>query len=406
MKKTERKLNKCSADENILQITKQFLDYGLKLSSAKVYSYVLANFCRAHNTTPETLLQMPLEKIEDLTEQFIKRNRNKIAPKYLNVIYNAVKTWLHLNRKIKSRKMFREIKFDKQSRKTRDVPLPNKDFIRKLCNNADLREKLVVVFYGIYALRPSLIPQITIGDVYHKDIAFNPDGTVKLSNRVWIMVKREYEGNKGNIDFPIILTSETSKWLEDYLNQRVRSGEQLTPETPLITAYSKANVDRIIDKLFRKVGFKGRNYLLRHLGSKLLKRAYEDEDLKEWLCGHKGKISAIYDHAGHTLADWEIESYKNQMNEKELLVYGLSNSQEDIIKAKIETIKAIIKDFDEAQIEMLKRELALGKLTFEQFNEKLNQIAQKSMDTQIEKRFEQLFIKMANKHGMNNNNNK
>jgi len=385
------------------ELVSQFLDYGLKRLSAETYARALKRFCDETETTPETLLQMPLEAIEDLTEQFIKRNRNKIAPKYLNVIYNAVKTWLHLNRKIKSRKMFREIKFDKHTRKTRDVALPDKDFIRKLCDVANgLKERLIVVLYGIYGLRPSLIPQITIGDVYHKDITFNQDGTVKLSNRVWIMVKREYEGNKGNIDFPIILTSETSQWLEDYLNERVRNGETLNSETPLIKAYSKQNVDRIIDKLFKKVGFRGRNYLLRHMANKFLKCAVDDSDLKEWLMGHKGRIASIYDHEGHTLADWEIQQYKNAIDEKELLVYGLTKTQEDIIKAKIETIKAIIKDFDETQIEMLKRELALGKLTFEQFNQKLNEIAQKSMNTQIEKRFEELFIKMANKHGINN----
>jgi len=287
------------------ELVSQFLDYGLKRLSAETYARALKRFCDETETTPETLLQMPLEAIEDLTEQFIKRNRNKIAPKYLNVIYNAVKTWLHLNRKIKSRKMFREIKFDKHTRKTRDVALPDKDFIRKLCDVANgLKERLIVVLYGIYGLRPSLIPQITIGDVYHKDITFNQDGTVKLSNR--------------------------------------------------------------------------------------------------GLMGHKGRIASIYDHEGHTLADWEIQQYKNAIDEKELLVYGLTKTQEDIIKAKIETIKAIIKDFDETQIEMLKRELALGKLTFEQFNQKLNEIAQKSMNTQIEKRFEELFIKMANKHGINN----
>jgi hypothetical protein len=349
---------------------------------------------------------MPLEQIEDMTEDYIRANREKMAPTHLNIIYNALKAWLHMHKVIKNRKMFREIKFDKHSRVTRDPPLPDKDFVRKLCNMANgLKERLVVVLYAIYGLRPSLIPQIKIEDIYTKDITFNTDGTVKLSNRAWIWVKREYEGNKGNIDFPIILTSETSQWLEDYLNQRVRNGETLTPKTPLILVYSKPNVDRIIDKLFRAVGFRGRNYLLRHMANKFLKRAVDDPDLKEWLMGHKGKIAAIYDHEGHTLAHWEIENYKAQINEKQLLVYGLTKTQEDIINAKIETIKAIIKDFNESEIEQLKRELALGKLTFQQFNEKLNQIAQNSMNRTIEKRFEELFIKMANKHGLNNKRN-
>ena len=388
----------------IAKVRKEFVNYGLKDSSARVYAQTLKQFCEHYDLTPYTLLKLPLEDIEDKTETFIRSMKRKIAPKRMGVIYSAVKSWLHHKRIIKNKRLFREIKFDKTTRKTRDVALPNKDFLTKLCDNADLREKLVVVFYGIYAVRPSLIPQLKVEDIYPKDIEISEDGTVKLSNRVWIWVKREYEGNKGNIDFPIILTSETSQWLEDYLNQRARNGETLTPKTELIDVHSKANVDRIVAKLFKAVGFVGRKYLLRHLGSKLLKRAYEDEDFKEWLCGHKGTIAAIYDHSGHTLAEWEIEDYKKRLDEKELFIYGLSKSQEDIVTAKIETIKALVKDFDESQITRVKRMLELGKMTFEQFNKQLNEIAQNAMNKQIETRFEELFIKMNNKHNNKNQN--
>lgn len=56
----------------------------------------------------------------------------------------------------------------------------DKAFIRKMCDMADLGDKLVIVSYGIYALRPSLIPQETIGDILETDIKFLPDGKVKL----------------------------------------------------------------------------------------------------------------------------------------------------------------------------------------------------------------------------------
>lgn len=347
------------------KLIRQFYEYGLKRSSAYSYAQCLVKFCNENNTTPHQLIKMPLEQIEDLTERYIKRNRDRVAPKLLNLIYSAVKTWLHINKVIKSRKMFREIKFDRTSRKTRDVALPSKEFLRELCDNADLKGKLVVAFYGLYGLRPSLIPQLLIEDVYAKHIQIN-ENRITLGNaqkRTWIMVKREYEGNKGNIDFPIILTSETTKWLETYLNQRARNGEQITPKTALIDVYSRANVYRIIRKLFRKANFKGRTYLLRHLANKLLKRAYQDYDLCEWLMGHKGAISAIYEHE-HGLAEWEIEDYMSRMNERVLLIYGTAKSKEEI---KIETIKTLIKSLDASTLERLKRELALGNITFQQF---------------------------------------
>jgi hypothetical protein len=346
----------------------RFYEYGLKRSSAYSYAQCLVKFCNENNITPEQLIKLSLEQIEDLTEHYIKRNRDRIAPKVLNVIYNAVKTWLHINRVIKSRKMFREIRFDRTSRKTRDVALPNKRFLRELCDNANLREKLLIAFYGLYGLRPSLIPQLLIEDIYPKHIRFT-DGKISLGDaqkHTWIMVKREYEGNKGNIDFPLILTSETTEWLETYLNQRIKNGEQLMHKSVLLDVGTERNVYRIIKKLFRKTHFKGRPYLLRHLANKLLKRAYQDYDLTEWLMGHKGKISAIYHHE-HGLAEWEINEYMNKMNESELTIYETAKSED----VKIETIKTLIKSLDASTLEKLKRELALGNMTFEQFKERI-----------------------------------
>jgi integrase len=354
-------------DDNLIA---RFYDYGLKRSSAYSYASSLIKFCRENNTTPEQLIKLPLEEIEDLTEQYIKRNRNRIAPKVLNVIYTSVKTWLHINRVIKSRKMFREIKFDRSSRKTRDVALPDKAFLRELCDNANLREKLIIALYGLYGLRPSLIGQLLLEDIYPKHIQFT-ETKITLGDaqkHAWIWVKREYEGNKGNIDFPIILTRETTEWLETYLNQRIKDGERLTPKSVLIKVGSERNVYRIMRKLFKKTHFKGRPYLLRHLANKLLKRAYDDYDLTEWLMGHKGKISAIYDHE-HGLAEWEIKDYMAKMNESVLTIYGTPKTEEEIA---LKTIKTLIKSLDASTLERLKRELALGNVTFEQFKQHLD----------------------------------
>lgn len=394
--------NRYTKNPLVAKVKEQFFKYaGIKESTATTYAHSINYFCQHYELTPFTLLELPLEDIEDKTERYIRAMKTKIAPKRLNVIYSAIKSWLWLNKKIKSKKMFREIAFDKTSRKMRDVPLPDKQFLRQLCDNADLREKLVVAFYGVYAVRPSLIPQLKIEDIYHKDIEINEDGTVKLSNIVWIWCKREYKGNKGNIDFPIILTSETSEWLESYLNQRARK-EKLTPKSVLIDVKTKANVDRIVAKLFDCVGFKGRKYLLRHLGSKLLKRAYDDEGLKEWLCGHKGGISATYEHSGHTLSDWEIRDYKSQLSERELLIYGISKNEQQIIDAKTDMARTLLKEhFSETEYKAILRGLREGKMTFKQFNEKFDEIIKTAMDNKIENKFEELFVKYNNKHNNN-----
>ncbi|MDH5390087.1 MAG: hypothetical protein OEX10_02925 [Candidatus Bathyarchaeota archaeon] len=174
-----------------------------------------------------------------MTEEFIYKYRQidpetglpYLSPKYLNLIYLAIKKWCLYHGIIKNRKQFKEILFDKTSRKTRDHTMITSTIFRKMMDHADLKEKLVFGYYGIHALRPSLIPQIVLGDIRQNDITFNPDGTVILAPKTWIMVKREYAGNKGNIDFPVILASEMREWQQEYLNTRARQGEKLTPKT-------------------------------------------------------------------------------------------------------------------------------------------------------------------------------
>ncbi|NIV93871.1 hypothetical protein GWN42_14025, partial [candidate division KSB1 bacterium] len=174
-------------------------------------------------------------------------------------------------------------------------------------------------------------------------------------------------------------------------------GEKLTLKSKIVLAKNKRAVSHIVSKLFETVGFEGRNYLLRHYAFKRLKQAVEDYDLREWLMGHKGKISAVYDHE-HYLTVEEINQYKSMIDTQVLHVYGLNRSQEEIIETRIETLKALLKDLNLNDVHGLKKELTNGKITIDQFNKRLTQLAQDSMNRHIESRFEQLFKKYNKKY--------
>ncbi len=137
--------------------------------------------------------------------------------------------------------------------------------------------------------------------------------------------------------------------------------------------------------------------MLRHHAFKQLKRACDDYDLREWLMGHKGRISAIYDH-GHYLTSEEIDEYKALIHAPLLHVYGLDRSQEAVIETRIATIRALLEDLDTSQLGQIKRELTSGTLSIELFNERLTRLARETMNRQIEAKFEQLFLKMQEKH--------
>ena len=156
-------------------------------SSAVTYRKALKRFCVEWGLASSDLVRLPLSEIEDLTETFIHRNKRKISPKYLNVIYCAVKSWCQFTRKIKHTSQFRQIKFDKSSRNTRDCAMLTKEIVKRLFDNANLKEKIVLSFYGVNALRPSLIPQILLENFLQSDLKLSAY-SAEISEKAWIWV--------------------------------------------------------------------------------------------------------------------------------------------------------------------------------------------------------------------------
>ena len=99
----------------ILAMRESLRRYGLKRTSVKTYSNSIKSFCNNTSIKIEELLTRDIENIEELTETYIRNNEGILSPKFLNIVYSAIKTWLHCNKRIKGRKHFREIKFDKSS---------------------------------------------------------------------------------------------------------------------------------------------------------------------------------------------------------------------------------------------------------------------------------------------------
>lgn len=89
----------------------------LKHSSIISYTNGLLAFEKDTGVTPERVLDLSLPEIEDLLEGFVRRNKQKYAPKWLNVVYSSVVKWLVINRKIKNSHELRDIEFEKAKRK-------------------------------------------------------------------------------------------------------------------------------------------------------------------------------------------------------------------------------------------------------------------------------------------------
>jgi len=424
-----------------LEDLKLFAERQNKISTGEAYRYSLLAFCKYHETTPFRLINLlklqearklaEIEMTMEASQQFefvrlqIKRHVEKLAqgyverfkvkngeykkgenfaPKTLNQRICALKAYLVYKGVIDNSRMFKQIKFDKHSRATRDEALILFEQFKRMFDHADIREKIVIGLYGNHGVRPSLIPQLLLEDLKSPRDGYTPlfaDGIperIQLEQYQWIMVKKEYVGNKGNIEFPIILSGEIAEWLTQHLTRRKRRGEVLTLKSQIVAVTSKRDVDYIVDKLFVEVGFKGRNYLLRHYGNKRLKRACEDKDLKEWMMGHKGDISDVYDHE-HGLSHEEIQEYNASIDMSKLRIYGATSNEVKNANLMVSVARKL-SHINESKLSEVLGLLERGKMTFEQFDQSLTTIIREAQDRAIETKFDELMHNYKKKSGL------
>jgi len=369
----------------------------------------LRTICKYANVNnPFELIDKGLEWIEDITEEWIRAHEHKLAPKHLNMVYCAIKTWCKATRLIKNRRLFREIDFDKTSRKTEALmeTMITTKMVRQIFEICDIGDKVDIGLYVFCGLRPSLIPQLRIKH-FHERSAHVENGKLVIDRKPALLIVtrlgedgKPRRGNKGNITFFVFVPTKICELIETRLNT---GNDAATSETRIGEARSHDSIYFKVKQAYRRVGFKGRPYLLRSYADRILERItreYNEEDLKEFLMGHKGKVSAIYQIKGLTEEDEKL--YRDMhsavcdkwINEN---IFG-THMKEDINKAEmlIRFAKQLgANGIDMAQILEAFKE---SKIDINQFEARLAKRAIRALDNRMMRKFEQLYLKMESKH--------
>ena len=397
------KLNKNFYRKNSDKIANWRLTFN-KSSSAEIYECALRRFCKEIDVTPNELARKPLDEVEDLTEMFIHQNKGKLSPKYLNVVYCSIKSWCLFNKKIKNTAQFRQIKFDKSSRKTdalTETMLETKH-IKTSFKIANLEDQVDWGLYGLCGLRPRIIPQLAVRDLYSKNYEI-VDGKLRFTVRPPLMIiPQTYAGNKGNITFMVFIPSKLAELVEMQLN----ANDKITPETRISESDNKAEIYYKIKCLFKhpSINFKGRPYLLRSYADRILERIthqFNEEDFKEFLMGHRGKISAIYQIKALTKED---EERYREMYVEACDKWISQNIFETVSREKIDKGEMLIAysqqiaDIDQDKLRPLKQAFVSGKLSTKTLQIELGKLTRQALDKTMEAKFEQLYLKMEAKH--------
>jgi hypothetical protein len=356
----------------------------VKRSTAQNYTTALDVVCKAFKVRLFELLELPLEDIENRTEDFIIDNKTWFAPKYLNVLFNSVKTWLFVNRVIKNRKLFREIKFDKTSLKNSALlsESVSTDDMKKMISLSNGEESVVLAFGAFMALRPSIVPQLRVHHIYpsfRKIVVENGVAKLQLKKPTLMIVPRltddgaPLEGNKANIDFMVFIPSRFGEKIELNLNARRLGTETELLNENLTRLDNKRDYTWIVKKYLRLIGKEHlSSYRLRNYGDFLLDKI-ADKDLKEQLMGHKGEISAVYGFRGlsaEKIADFErLYSVVDKFIDEN--IFGsLSDTDRKIAIAQTGLAQSL--GVSPENIAEIMQALDAGKMSLTQFNEAIS----------------------------------
>jgi len=279
--------------------------------TAQVYLRRLGLFCRKWRTSPVGLLsKQPQEIHENLIDTVTELDANGYAGSYGQAIVKAVKSWLSFNNITLGE---RKIKFtdpeDTPTLRQEKAPEPNE--LRKVFEHASTRTKAAMALCALCGLRPGALgnhngtdglqirdfPEIKI-DRSTKTVTFSTVPTL-------VIVRRKL--SKGGHQYFGLLAEEGCRYVSEELERRLRLGQDLGPNSPVIAHFNREKERHVTTKAIsasireavRRAGFKWRPYVLRvYFANRLLfaesKTRGFIRDYRVFLMGHKGDIEHVY----------------------------------------------------------------------------------------------------------------
>lgn len=259
--------------------------------TADIYLRRLAGFCRQCRTTPQSLLTMKEQSLYDLVLDFVGEEEQKQrAGSYIEHSLKAVRSWLSHNGIRFTRRI--KIRGVKQTPTLADERVPTQEELRRIFLAATPRDRVSCVFIAHCGLRPETLGNYQGNDGLRiKDIPemHAKDGKVEFDVVPPMVVVRP-ELSKGRNRYFTFLSEEGCECLKEYLEERMRQGEKLAPESDIV--HPKVSEKRFVRTInigdgirnaIRGAGFRWRPYVL---------RAYFDTQLL--LAESKGKITHTY----------------------------------------------------------------------------------------------------------------
>jgi hypothetical protein len=279
--------------------------------TADIYARRLHRFCEEFNTDPKALAAMNEKEAYALLIQAVKHYRARGRPGSTIVGYlKPIISWLQFN----DVKVTKKVRVDgaNQTPTLQDERAPEPHELASIWRFCDERKAAAISLLAFAGPRPRVLGNYGGTDALRlKDLpelkcdsASKTVTATQLPMRVVVRAELSKMGHQ----YESFLCEEGYKYLEAYLMKRMRSGEVLGPESPVIAGDFGATVTTktvclMVKKTFKHAGFKWRPYILRRWFSTRMDiaAAKAENGLREgWIkffFGHRGDIEAQYRHS-------------------------------------------------------------------------------------------------------------
>jgi integrase len=290
--------------------------------TADVYLRRLGHLCNDLKMAPQELVAMNEAQLYELFLDIVSRmEKEGRSGSYIQSQIKAVKSWLLHNRiEVKGKIKIRGVQ---DTPTLKDERVPTKPELKRIFLAGDEKTRVACALVAHGGLRPETLGHYRGNDGLRlRDL---PEMVVKdqtlefLKIPAMAVVRREL--SKAGHQYFTFLSEETCGYLRDYLELRMRKGEALSPDSPIVTPKQRikpfirtTNIGDIIRESIRKGGFSWRPYVLRsYFDTQLMlaeSKGYVLRDYRQFWMGHKGDIENRYTTNKHKLPESVVEDMR------------------------------------------------------------------------------------------------
>lgn len=338
--------------------------------TATVYLRTLGLYCGLAETSPRKILaEARSKRFRDGFTDFIRRmEKEDKAGSYVERFKKVILSWTSYNNL--------EVKLKVNIKGSSDTPtianerVPSKDELSRILRMASPRGRVSIAMMAFSGLRPE-----SLGDYLGTDGIRLEDFTeakvsahgVKFEKTPTILLVRRTL-SKARHPYFTFVGSEATAYIEESLHERVKWGEKLTPQSPLLAFDPRGVrknrflrttlVTRDIKEAILRAGFTWRPYVLRaYCDTGMIvaeSKGHISHPYLQFLMGHKGDIEARYSTNKGRLPPTMIEEMRTAYTKCEpLLSTKAESASEEQIKRTMREQFLLVAGFKKEEVEKM-----------------------------------------------------